>query len=444
MMRQIARKLCNTLTLGLVALLISEPASARDIFIAAPGAVIVNTPDGSRDNPWPSLSDTFENVELNGGDHIRLLPGEHGPLDIKGQHYDPPLTIVSASQDRAHLDFIRLKSVEGLIVQDLKVWPRKPQKLQAIVATTHGSKNVTFENLEILTRPQTDHDYMRWSTEDWLGPWRNHGILIHGTDNTARGNTLSGVDFGITTTGARVRILENHVHGFSGDALRSLGDNTIVSGNRVENCIKVNENHDDGFQTWAPRGKAAKTRTALSDLTITNNIILEWTGPPNHPLRCKLQGVGMFDGPYRNILIANNVISVSAYHGISIYGGHDVTITHNTVVHSDPNNGESFPWIRVNDQKGGNPAGKVIVANNLAMGYAGTTRVPLPPFRQANTRITRPIAMFPNAAQHDYRPDADSPVIDAGKADYAAPDHDILGIPRPQGAAPDLGAYELR
>ncbi len=433
----------HLLMISFVILLTASPVLARDIFVAPSDIDESNAPDGSRDRPWLSLAEAFRIGKPSDGDRVVLLEGNHGSLNIRGLRYDPPLVITSASQDRAHVDFIAVTSSSGIVIQDLDVWPREPGDLRAVASTTKDSTTIRFENLRIMSRPNADQHYLRWSAQDWTGPWRTHGIRMDGADNIATGNTIFGIDFGITTTGPNSRILGNRVFGFSGDALRSLGDDTVISGNRVENCVKVNKNHDDGFQAWAPRGKAAGSQSALSNLTITNNMILEWTGPSNHPLLCRMQGIGMFDGPYRDVRITNNVIVVSAYHGISIHGGHGVIITHNTVVHSNPNSGENFPWIRVNDQKGGAPASDLVVANNLAMGYANATSAPLPPFRLTNAQITRPFPLFENAQEHDYRPRADSGVIDAGKSAYA-PDHDIIGQPRPQGNAPDLGAYEVQ
>ncbi|HSC88348.1 MAG TPA: choice-of-anchor Q domain-containing protein [Polyangiaceae bacterium] len=49
--------------------------------------------------------------------------------------------------------------------------------------------------------------------------------------------------------------------------------------------------------------------------------------------------------------------------------------------------------------------------------------------------------LFVDLATGDYRLQADSPAIDAGNEDNS-PDHDLGGVPRPQGDAPDIGAFE--
>ncbi len=48
---------------------------------------------------------------------------------------------------------------------------------------------------------------------------------------------------------------------------------------------------------------------------------------------------------------------------------------------------------------------------------------------------------FIDADNGDYRVKADSPVVDTGTPD-GAPDTDIVGTPRPQGSADDIGPYE--
>jgi len=50
--------------------------------------------------------------------------------------------------------------------------------------------------------------------------------------------------------------------------------------------------------------------------------------------------------------------------------------------------------------------------------------------------------IFVDPANGDFRQAAGSPGVDAGSS-IAAPPYDRLGVPRPQGAAVDVGAYEL-
>ena len=59
----------------------------------------------------------------------------------------------------------------------------------------------------------------------------------------------------------------------------------------------------------------------------------------------------------------------------------------------------------------------------------------------ANSIASTPAALFNDPATGDYGLAVDSPALDAGQLLPAVP-KDILGIPRPQGASHDIGAYE--
>jgi hypothetical protein len=49
---------------------------------------------------------------------------------------------------------------------------------------------------------------------------------------------------------------------------------------------------------------------------------------------------------------------------------------------------------------------------------------------------------FMDSAQRDFRLEVGSPAIDPASASALATDHDYAGMPRPQGAAKDIGAFE--
>ncbi len=63
-------------------------------------------------------------------------------------------------------------------------------------------------------------------------------------------NQLTGLGFGIQTLGDDSLIANNSVSGFSGDALRALGQKSVVRNNTVTDCVRINANHADGFQSW--------------------------------------------------------------------------------------------------------------------------------------------------------------------------------------------------
>jgi hypothetical protein len=174
-------------------------------------------------------------------------------------------------------------------------------------------------------------------------------------------------------------------------------------------------------------------------MTVENNTFIEWNSPVVNPLRCALQGIGFFDGPYQDLIIRNNVISTAQYHGISVYGGINVKILNNTVVNNNGIEG-STPWIGVWNNKDGTPPQNVLVANNLAMSVGGdaTSGVTF----VNNSTLMGLSTVFQNIATFDYRPTSASGFIDTGDVGDAPPT-DIVGAARPYGAGPDRGAYEI-
>ncbi|MGL6211543.1 MAG: choice-of-anchor Q domain-containing protein, partial [Paracoccaceae bacterium] len=169
---------------------------------------------------------------------------------------------------------------------------------------------------------------------------------------------------------------------------------------------------------------------------------IEWNGKPDHPLRCSLQGIGLFDGFYDDLVISNNLVSVTAYHGIAVNGVRGAKIVNNTVVHALGHT-KAEPWIAVSPHKNGTPSTDVLVANNVAMRYMGSSNASNRVEFRSNSVIGTPGAVFESPSAFDYRPRAESGFIDtADKA--SAPPVDMLGKARPSGIAPDRGSYEIQ
>lgn len=427
-----------------LALLVAGPVAAREHLVAAqgaPGAPGAQSPDGSTGAPWPSVAAALASGQVGGGDTLVLRDGAHGPLVVSTrQPFDPPLVIRAASGGQAHVDRIAVPHAGGLVVHGLQVWPRDPQgRVRRLVETGKSAAHVRFEALDVRGSPDAPDTYMDWTREDWTVTWPTHGVRLDGSDNSIVGSRITGTNFAITTTGPRAQVRNNHIAGFAGDGMRGLGDGSVFVGNHVQDCVKVNDNHDDGFQSWSIR-TGPDGRKTVRDITLEGNTIMEWTGARDHPLRCRLQGIGLFDGIYRNFTIRNNLVAVSAYHGIALYGGIDSEIVNNTVVHIDSLR-EDYPWIMLSDHKNGAEALGNTVANNVAPAYRSKTAAAPPIDKKHNAVIRNPFGVYRDPAALDFRPADGSVLIDAGDASVAPP-HDIRGTARPQGSVPDLGAFE--
>ena len=416
-----------------IALLAAPPALARDHWVAAgdaaPGGAAA---DGSAAAPWPDIDAAL--AAAQSGDRIVLAPGRHGTAFLRNAVFDPPVSIVSAPGGRAHFDRLRIDKAAGLVLRDLDIWPTPPEtgrQKGIAVRIDGGASDIVLSGLDIRSTA-TATDFETWDKADWKRISIKL-VQIWGRDVTLADSTLTGGASALGIKGPGAVIRGNEIRGFSKDGVRIFGAGTVFAGNTIRDCVDVSGNHDDGIQSWARRGNAPDE---VVDVTIEANRILEWTGPPDHPLRCRLQGIGLFNGPYRNWTIQNNLIAVRTAHGMSLGYMIGSRVINNTVVNIDGETGRK-PWIDVDD---GTLQNGTIVANNVANSYR--LRGPLGDgVRRANTAVRYPHRMFADPARGDYRPAAGSPLLDS--ADPAlSPAVDIEGLARPQGAGPDHGAFE--
>ncbi len=411
----------------------SVPGWAATYYVAPQGTTISPTANGSEAKPWGSVDSAIKVVK--GGDTILLMDGLHGGLKIYNIAFESPVTIRSMNGKKARLEWILLQgTTSNYVFRDLSIWPSNPDILvrKRLIETYDSVADITFDNLDV--RGSADAaSYPSWTLDQWNK--RNVGAFFAGGPRTRIiNNQVTGISFGIQTLGNDSLIANNSVSGFSGDALRALGQQNIVRNNNVTDCVQINDNHSDGFQSW-------KRTVPVDGLVVDGNKILEWSNSISNPLRCKLQGIGLFDGFYENLIIQNNIVSVSAYHGISVYGARNAKIINNTVVSASGNPAKS-PWLRVFPHRDGTPSTDVMVANNLAMSFGGTSNTTNRVASVSNTVITYPATMFSDVKRFNYVPKAASGYIDTANMLYA-PKTDIMGAARPYGKGPDRGAFEV-
>jgi len=385
------------------------------------------------------LDALFKSGKLTGGDRVFLMDGYHGPLNPTRLRFTSPVLFAPVPGQVAQVDSILVRDSANLVFNGLKVWATSATAGTATLIRSYtNTSDLVFANLDIRS-VATAGSYMQWTLTDWTSNKRP-GMMLDGIRISVVGNRLTGIGHGILGIADNMLIEKNIVDGFSGDGMRALGDFAVVRGNKIQNCIKIDANHDDGFQSYATSTSVGFG--VVRDLTLEDNKIFEWASSTANPLRCVLQGIGMFDGMYDNLMIRNNVVSVTAPHGIAVAGTTNATIVNNTVMHA---NGiaSKAPWIKITNHKNGTATRNVIVANNLTTAL----QVATDPVKQIlvtnNLIVTNASAEFVSASGRDYTLKTTSKAVDAGAAAYA-PKDDIVGALRPRGAAPDLGAYEVR
>lgn len=399
---------------------------------SAPAAVTGKT--------WPSVGNLLASGQVKGGDRIFLLDGYHGPISIKGYRFSSPVVIAPMSGAVAHADSITVRDSSNIVFQGLKVWATSANAgTGALIRSYPDTSNLAFVDLDV--RAVSDSgNYLQWTQSEWLANQRN-GLYIDGNSMTIARNRVTGIYHGIQSLADNALVEDNIVDGFSGDGMRANGDDTIVRGNRVQNCFQINGNHADGFQSFSVGSNGKPGTGTVRNMTIENNKIIEWVANTSNPLRCKLQGLSMFDGMYDGFTIRNNLIVSRAYHGITMNGALNSVIVNNTVVNINGTS-DNWPWIRLSPHKNGTPSQNVMVANNLVNGNKVSTNAQRGILETNNVIVRNHASQFVDFKGLDFRLSSSQAAgVDAGDPQYAPP-RDLTGASRPQGKAPDAGAYE--
>lgn len=398
--------------------------------VAPPGAT-------ARDGVWPSLGALLQAGAVAPGDEIALQTGNHGKITIKGVRFNRAVTIRPATGAQARITGLVVDRSENLIFDGLQVWPDQysPAETGHMIRATGSTQSIIFRNLDVRGREDAQ-TYPGWSRGTWLKA-RRAGILLRGTQSAVLSSTFTGLGGGIGVTGKGARIEGNVIRGFSQDGINVTTDNVVVRGNRIEDCVKLDDHHDDGIQAWSVGADGRPGTGTLKNLAIENNTILEWRGGSAPALVCDLQGIGLFDGMFEGLSITNNLVMVSAYHGISVYGGRNSVIANNSLLHRT-GAGQDRPWIGVFNHGDGRPSRRMVVANNIAPKYSLAKESQSLTNRQ-NLVERYPARRLEAPYDGDFTPKADGGLVGAAAPTHA-PKRDLFG--RVRGAKPDLGAIE--
>jgi hypothetical protein len=274
---------------------------------------------------------------------------------IVGKTFKRPVRLTSTQGQLAVLDQLLIVKSSNLRIQRVKVLPRRPLPKWSAAVEIRDSTHIVLDRLDISTAKSTKG----WSAKTWRTKARS-GIRVSGRHVTITNNVVRNIVHGIVSRADHTKVENNLVEVFSGDGLRGLGNNSIYRGNTIKTCVKVDDNHDDGFQSWSVGSSGKRGSGVVKNVTLDRNIIVNGT----HPLTCSLQGIAMFDGFYQNWTISNNLVMVDTWNGINVSGAKKVTITGNTVVDTRPGR-PGAPWIRIGPHKDGQASKNSKITNNI-------------------------------------------------------------------------------
>lgn len=381
-------------------------------------AIVVSSAD--------ELNTALNNV--SDGETILLRTANYGALSITNRRNQVDITLAADSGHTPRFTRVTISNSSHWIIRGVQI---RPTAATAAAVSLAGTE-LTFENSSISFADHANG----WTASDWVANTAS-GIAISGSHLSVVNNQITFVNHGISGDASHSLVSGNTIDSFRGDGMRGLGDHTVWEYNTVKNCYDVDDNHDDGFQSWSvgPGGVGTGTVTGV---ILRGNRIINYENP-NQSFRCTLQGVGLFDGTFVDWVIENNVIITDHWHGITALGADNVKIINNTVINPVAAS-RGPPWIMIEAHKNGTLPVNSVVRNNIATDFdnasSGVTV-------DHNLEISSADfdQHFIDESSNNLQLKSGSSAIDAGSS-LLAPMIDISGRIRPQGSAIDIGAYE--
>ena len=414
------------LTAALLVLFTARDVDARGYYVdpSAGGGG-----DGSEGNPWGSLQSAIDSGAVAEGDSVWLMSGDYGELEIVSTDNSEMITIAAKEGQEPVFRSVLVRNSAGWTLRGLHV---RGEGAGYLIDLDRDNENIRVEQCVL----RSTADASGWSAQDWIDR-ASSGISVDGTQMIVRNNRLTNVAYGISVSADNSLIEGNVVENFSRDGLRGLGDYTVFQYNTVKNCYDVDDHHDDGFQSWSVGEDGVVGTGEVVGVVLRGNTFINYEDP-NQPHRGTLQGIGCFDGTFVDWVIENNVVITDHWHGITLLGARNSTITNNTVIDLNQDR-PGPPWIKIDDHKDGTSPRDCIVRNNLTTDLSNSDQV----VEDSNITLSMDEtgAFFVDAVNLDLHLVEDADAVDSGTS-TGAPEMDRDRIVRPQGTGFDVGAYE--
>ena len=329
--------------------------------------------DGSKERPWGSFESVVKARLVNGvdstkgkihaGDTIKLTNGNHGRVSFQSPEYQntADITVEAAEGESPVVESVIGKGFTKWIFRNIRFRPPSRALAGFILFRAVDSVDISIESCDF----RSVDDVSDWGAEDWVTKVPKWGIWVSGTNIRITNNTLYAVDNGIFISGDNIKVEGNSTQCFTNDGMQINASNSLIANNRiVDHYEPPGDGHHDAIQCYDHSGKV------MENLTIRDNYIAASTGtieaiPAWGNGVDIVQGIGIFDGKWRNVQVINNIVCTSAYNGITLMGAQDSVISNNTVI----NQSKLTARIVFRDSKDGTPTVGCVCNNNIAPLY---------------------------------------------------------------------------
>lgn len=429
--------------------------SASDFFsiCTAPGTAVGRTltvdPSSRNAGSLPSIDAAIRTAKP--GDVINLMTGDYGEITIKERHAGAYVTVQSGPGQSPKISKLTVNASHwrfaGLTVSG--------HFLQGAIVNIADSDNIIFEKNTVASKIGN----ISWGPELIAknnpepissGIFANQSSCISVTDNHIN-NVFNGLMTGGDQTNNRgqyILVSGNIIDNFAGDGIDHQASHIRITDNHITNGHDICNNqcvHNDGIQGWNWGNRPGITNT---DVIINNNEIVVQTDPRLVLPADALQGITIFDGSWDGVQITNNVVIVTAWHGIAILRGRNISIINNTVAPGDP---KRSTWITYSPPKDLPPgtSNHSILRNNVAREVTIYKHEPVGKEIEVDHNLNIKTAdgfsdvfvKFDLAnSSFDLHPSRRSEARGGGSSD-GAPANDIEGTLR---KSSDIGAYTYR
>ncbi|HEY1048731.1 MAG TPA: right-handed parallel beta-helix repeat-containing protein [Prosthecobacter sp.] len=409
----------------LLALLACPAIHAADFYVAPEGK---DTQAGTSAAPFREIRKAL--TVIAPGDTVHVADGSYKGFDAVGLGSATTTTTLVAPGGKAIITKTTDRGINN--PNNIVVWQCARVVFDGFQSFQAGSAAMRIvECSQVTVRNCVFGDNQRWGivtshsddllieNNDCYGSIEQHGIYV-------------------ANSGDRPVVRGNRFHGNGGSGLRSNGDviqggDGIITGAVFENNII----YDNG-----KLGGAAMNLDGLQDGIIRNNVLYD-----NHATGIALFKGGGSEGP-KGMKVLNNTVIMAGdgRYNLRITDAIGPILVRNNFLYNANTIKGPFSWNTPQDAAWTDSDFNAFGGGRFVSTDGESTRISMETWRasghEPNSAPSVNLAdAVVNAAAHDYRPKAGSPLIDKASATPDVP-QDVAGTSRPQGPAPDIGAWE--